>query len=172
MTVRLGRGCIARSGSCAGQWGVARKRGAGVSWRWAGADSRRGGWWIAQNSEMSAHKPVCPDKKLQLVLPGEPFFRRKFQTAGAITATVPLPCTNRVVNHFTVTPPDLCPLDTIGHHVVTVGPKDCLKGVFKFRGRLDRLQVLINIGREFDRAEDICVLRRTDGFKLVDYFLR
>lgn len=75
------------------------------------------------------------------------------------------------MNNFTITPPDLGPLHSIGHQVVAIGPKDSLERIFKLDSRVNWLQTIINIGREFDRTEDIRVLRSADGFEFVDDFI-
>ena len=81
---------------------------------------------------------------MKLVTPRQPFIRREFKQRRAITTAAALPGAGVVAHDLSIPYPNLGPLHAGVHHVVTVGAIDRFKRIFKFNGRFNRLQVLVN----------------------------
>ena len=88
---------------------------------------------------MTAGNPLFPDEKLELIAARQPFVGRKFEQSRAIAATAALPGAAVVMHDLTFPHPNLSPLYTGIHHVVTVSAINCLEGVFKFDGGFNGL---------------------------------
>lgn len=81
---------------------------------------------------MTAHDPLEADEKLKLILPGQPFLGWHFQFADPISAALSLPGAYVILQHFSIAHPHFCPLDPVGHHVVTITAINHFQWIFKF----------------------------------------
>ena len=109
---------------------------------------------------------------MKLVTPRQPFIRREFKQRCAITAAAALPGAGVITHDLPISHPNFCPLYAGVHHVVTVGPIDRFKRIFKFDGRLNRLEVIVNFLLKLDQTESKIRFLGRDRLKFGSNLLR